>query len=250
MTGVGEQVVQEHLERVRAVYAEAGVIEYVREVVRETWRANRGRWSPNLHFDDTNTLGYQTSRNVNNRIMRTIGTSDVSLSVLVGREPGVVILGLAGFFLRVVKAPIDSGLTPDFENDFDWSSSATREAAARRNSGSYYPFAADELAFHFELDPRPNHLRQVDACRDVFLLWAADLGSDRTTGWLGFPQSGDTPWMGVLELWRDDPDDAEPLDGSHAGSPDRVNKVGDYVEEDEDADIDSLGGGWRLQHGR
>jgi hypothetical protein len=237
MTGTGDPAVQAHLARVAALYAEAGAIEYLQNVVRQTWRANRRRWSPNGHFDDTNTLGYQTSRNVSNRIVRTIETSNVNPTVLLETEPGVVILGLAGFRLRVVKAPIESALAPDFENDFDWSASATREAAARRNSNNYYPFAVDELAFELDDDPRPKHRRQVDACRDVFLVWAAGLASARTAGWLGLPRMGDTPWMGVLQLWLDPK--APPADGDNADGevgPDDAPDGLAYVDEDEDED--------------
>lgn len=226
MTGAGDPAVQAHLEQVRDLYAEAGAIEYVHEVVGATWQANRRRWSPGRHFDDTNTLGYQTSRNVNNRISRTIATSDVSPSVLAETEIGVVILGLTSYRLRVVKAPIECGLTPDFENDFDWSTSATRETAARRNSNSYYPLSTNELTFEFEDDPRPKHRRHVESCCDLFLLWAAELTSDRTAGWLGLPRLGDDPWMGVLELWLD----VASTDGAESATSDATS----YVDEDED----------------
>lgn len=228
MTGTGDPAVQAYLETVRALYDETGAIQFIQEVVTRTWCANRRRWSPGRHFDDTNTLGYQTSRNVNNRIYKTIENSDVSPSVQAETELGVVILGLDGFRLRVVKAPIESGLTPDLYTDFDWSTSATRESAARRNSNNYYPLPTEELALKFEDDPRPRHLRQVDSCHDFFLLWAADLASDQTAGWLGLPRFGDAPWMGVLELWLDKP---------ACGGPD--SPVGpSYVVEDEDEDED------------
>jgi hypothetical protein len=228
-----DPAVHAHLEAVRALYDEAGAIVYIQDVVTRTWFANRRRWSPRRHFDDTNTLGYQTSRNVNNRISRTIETSDVSPNVHAQTELGVVILGLAGYRLRVVKAPIESGLTPNLDTDFDWSTSATRETAARRNSNNYYPLPVDELALEFEDDPRPRHRRQVEFCRDLFLLWAAELGSDRTAGWLGLPRFGDAPWMGVVDLWLDEPT----ADGSDA---DRDSAPGgpSYVVEDEDEDED------------
>ncbi len=45
-------------------------------------------------------------------------------------------------------------------------------------------------------------------CADVFLIWAAELTSTRTLGWLGLPTLGDHPWMGVIDLWSDDDSDA------------------------------------------
>jgi hypothetical protein len=206
MRRAGDPAVLAHLEQARLLYEDAGAVEYVHEVVRETWRANRLRWSPWEHFDDANTLGHQTSRNVNNRMFHTFETSAISTSVLLETELGVVILGLGGFRLRVVKAPIESGLAPDFDNDFVWDSSATRSSAARRNSNNYYPFALDDGAFEFDDDPRPRHRRHVEACRDLFLVWAAELSSDRTAGWLGLPRVGDSPWMGAIELWCDEPE--------------------------------------------
>jgi hypothetical protein len=68
MEAAGDPSALAHLEQARLLYADAGPIEYVHDVVREIWRNNRRRWSPDEHFDDTNTLGYLTSRNVNNCI--------------------------------------------------------------------------------------------------------------------------------------------------------------------------------------
>jgi hypothetical protein len=237
MKGLGDPAVQAHLSRVRDLYAGAGAIDFVQEVVRDTWQVNRERWSPERHFDDRNTLGYQTSRNVNNRIYRTMETSNVASTVRLETEPGVSILGLAGFRLRVVKAPIESGLAPDLKQDFDWSGSATRVDAARRNSNNYYPILADELTFDFEDDPRPERLRRIEACRDVFLLWAAELTSNRTAGWLGIPQLGDLPLMGILDLWEDgttEHDGSEPVLESKSIQP--THHVGYAVDDDEEED--------------
>lgn len=227
-----------HLNQVRELYADAGVIDYLRGVVTSTWSANLERWSPAAHFDDMNTLGYQTSRNVNNRITRTIKSSDVAPHVLADRQLGVAILGLDGFRLRVVKAPIESGLTPDMVNDFNWSTSATRELAARRNSSQYYRLITEEWVLEYGDEIRPSGRRNVDGCRDLFLVWAGELETDRTAGWLGLPAIGDDPWLGVLELWIDDPverlhenEDSRPDLGWGANLEDPP-----YVDEDEDED--------------
>jgi hypothetical protein len=221
MWSKGDLAVEAHLERVANMYDEAGVLDYVRECVQGVWRANRRRWSPQRHFDDTNVLGYQTSRNVNNRIIRTVRESDVADYVLAETEPGVALLTVRGFRLRVVKASIECGLDPDFENDFDWSQSATRSAAAQRNSNSYLPNQADDWRLEFEDDPRPQRLRDVDACRDFFLVWGAAINSDRTAGWLGLPRAGDLPWMGVMDLWVDsEGDEVLEGDGQDDADPD------------------------------
>jgi hypothetical protein len=65
MMGAGDPAVLARLEQVRLLYADAGAIEYVQDVVREAWRVNRRRWAPEKHFDDKNTLGYLTSRTGN-----------------------------------------------------------------------------------------------------------------------------------------------------------------------------------------
>ncbi|MFJ2757372.1 hypothetical protein ACIO3S_17345 [Nocardioides sp. NPDC087217] len=122
-------------------------------------------------------------------------------------ESGILVVRVEGYRLRVVKAPIESGITPDFQADFDWSASLSRAAAAQRNQSVYYPMRGDGT-LPYETDPRPAHLRQVEKCRDVFLIWAAELTSTRTLGWLGLPSLGDLPWMGVIELWRDDDETA------------------------------------------
>lgn len=234
MTSFGDPAVRQHLAYIRDQYSQAGVIEYIRDIVRETWRSNRERWSPDIHFDDTNTLGYQTSRNVNNRVSKTMHSSGISPAVRAETELGVVILELAGHRLRVVKAPIECGLTPDFNADFNWTTSVTREAAARRNSNNYYPLATGEPTLDFEGDPRPVHRRRVEFCRDLFLLWAAQLTSNRTVGWLGLPRLGDLPWMGVTELWLDEP---EPGDtDADLGQTTKPNTGSHAEDEDEDED--------------
>lgn len=205
MAGEWDPEAVAHLSAVNLLYSDAGVIGYLHGVVQDTWRANRARWAPSTHFDDTNTLGHQTSRNVNNRISATIGFDDlVAASVLAEIESGIAVLALSGLRLRVVKAPIDSALKPDFDRDFDWGTSATRDSAARRNSGHYYPLSDDEWTLTYEQDVRPQRRRRVDRCKEIFLVWAGDLHSDRTAGWLGLPKIGEPPWMAVVDLWCDD----------------------------------------------
>lgn len=211
MAGEWDSAAVAHLEQVSALYGDAGVIDYIRDVVGTTWRANRARWSPDTHYDDTNTLGYQTSRNVNNRISATAVLDDaVSPSVLTEADSGIAVLALDGFRLRVVKAPIESALDPDFDRDFDWSASAIRDSAARRNSAHYYPFDQLEWTLSYEEDVRPRQRRRPDQCKEVFLIWAGDTNTDRTAGWLGLPKIGDLPWMAVVELWRDTEEDDHP----------------------------------------
>ncbi|MCX6395665.1 MAG: hypothetical protein NTV23_04205 [Propionibacteriales bacterium] len=203
MNDLWDEAALAHLESARTAYADAGVIDFLRKLVGEVWKQNRARWSPEEHFDDTNVLGYQTSRNVNNRIVATVEEASIAPGVRPEMDTGIALLGLGGFRLRVVKSPIDRGLTPDFLSDFDWSTSATRESAARRNSSAYYPFSTPDWTLTYDGDPRPRDRRDVSFCRDLFLLWAGDLGSDRTAGWIGLPRVGDVPWMAVVALWAD-----------------------------------------------
>lgn len=204
MTSEWDPDVLRHLQDASASFAGAGVIDVVRQVVQTTWEANLGRWSPSEHFDDTNTLGYQTSRNVNNRLTAVLqGSNDVAPGVFAETESGIAIIRCGNYRLRVVKAPIESGVSPDFQADFDWSGSLSRSSAARRNQAVYHPLHGEDWTLTYDSDPRPAHRRRVDVCHDVFLIWAAELVSTRTLGWLGLPTLGDLPWMGVSSLWCD-----------------------------------------------
>ncbi|MBT9273558.1 hypothetical protein KMZ32_05635 [Phycicoccus sp. MAQZ13P-2] len=224
MAPVGDQAAREHIDGVRHLYEQAGVVRFIHEVVQEVWAANRRRWSPRRHYDDANTLGYQTSRNVSNRLLQTFDESAVAPYVAAESELGVTVLAAHGYRLRVVKAAIECGLNPDFDDDFDWRPSATRAAAAQRNSSNYLPMPEEDWTLKFETDPRPSRLRQVQDCRDFFLVWAAEMDSDRTAGWLGMPRSGDHPWMGIVDLWVDDE------------RPSQSTEEADAADEDEEPD--------------
>lgn len=193
----------EWLEHAREVLTDTALELFVREVVQVTWRANVHRWSPNELFDDANTLGYQSSRNVNNRLAAKLPHADSPEAIRVDSESGVSVILVRSLRFRLVKAPIEYGLSPDLDNGFDWTRSETRSAAARRNSSAYYSLTTGDPTLAYESDPRPSSVRQIEGCRDFFIVWAGQISPPLTRGWLGLPRIGETPWLGTIDLWQD-----------------------------------------------
>jgi hypothetical protein len=116
------------------------------------------------------------------------------------RELSTTVLRVADVELRFVKTPHRAARRPDFAHDFRWMSSELRWAAAERNRLAYRP--VDATLFDAELTDQHG---TVDKCRDVFVLWAAELETGLTAGWLGLPIIGADSWLAVSPLWWDEP---------------------------------------------
>lgn len=107
--------------------------------------------------------------------------------------------------VRLVKAPFRSGRRPNFEVDFDWSDSEGRQAAALRNHAAYNPPSRNPQAEPLFGFPLPNAADAVTQCREVFLVWGAELRTGLTAGWLGLPTASGQRWIAVTPVWWDEP---------------------------------------------
>lgn len=193
------------LEELRGQFESAGLSEFVRAAASEVWRINRDRHEPEEAYDDAFTLSLISARNLANRLLaeipqcrqlRTAGVSAV-------KEAGSTVLRTAHADVRLVKAPHGSGRHPDFVSGFDWSPSEGRCAAALRNHAAYAPPPSDpgsDPLFELAL---PGAEAAAARCRDVFLVWGAELSTGLTAGWIGFPTIGAPPWVSVTPLWWD-----------------------------------------------
>lgn len=193
------------LESVRDRLADAGVLDLVRTATVITWRANRERHEPEELFDDAFTLSMLSSHNLANRLHAAV-TSDprwASARVRARREHTTTVLQAAGFELRLVKAPHVSGRAPHFTHDFEWNSSDARLAAAARNAALCpLPVRQPDLSMLFDV-PRPDLGPALHQCRDVFLVWGAEIETGLTAGWLGLPTTTADRWLGVVPVWWD-----------------------------------------------
>jgi len=196
------------LESIRADLDEVGVIDFVRTAVVELWRANRDRYEPEELFDDPFTLGVTTSRNLANRLWSQFHHEKRwrESGVHVTREHPATVLHGSGVDVRLVKVPFQAKRRPNFIADFDWAnSSEARRLAAGRNHAVYAPPPRQPgLSMLFEID-LPGAEQAVQLCRDVALIWGAELDSGLTAGWLGFPTTSADRWLAVTDLWWDEP---------------------------------------------
>lgn len=208
-------IAQKHLSTATTGFSDSGCIDLIRAATTETWRANRERFEPDDLYDDASTLGYQTSKNLANRIYDYLGPQRrlQHAGVSVTWEQNVVVVHSNGFDLRIVKAPSSAGRLPNFTHDFSWRERETRFAAAARNARGYRaPKVAPGMDPLFEIH-RPGAIDAIQDCRDVFLVWSADITSGLTGGWLGLPTTHPGGWLAVESLWWDE---GEPLNQAHS----------------------------------
>ena len=198
---------QVHLDSLRTSFAEAGLIDFVQAAAAEVWRINRERHEPVEAYDDAFTLSVLSSRNLANRLLAEVPDSAVlrASGVVASKELGSTVLHTPRADVRLVKAPFRSGRRPSFEVDFDWSDSEGRQAAALRNHAAYNPPSRNPQAEPLFEFPLPNAADEVTQCREVFLVWGAELRTGLTAGWLGLPTASAQRWIAVTPVWWDEP---------------------------------------------
>ena len=211
---------QKRLEHVLGALRNSGLLEVVQVSAGETWRANRERYEPDGLFDDTSTLGYQTSKNLANRLADSLGShrSLAAEGVSAAMEANSLVIRVEDVEIRLVKAPVAAGRSLNLSGDFDWQGRETRLAAARRNADAYrIPVVVSGHEPMFDL-PQPGADAAAAACRDFFIVWAGDMNTGLTAGWLGLPTSEPGRWLAIERIWWDDLGDAEP-EASSGGIP-------------------------------
>jgi hypothetical protein len=181
-----DRAAQDLLTQVTEEWQQAGVLDVLCGLVREIWRADLGRYEPELG-DDLMSLGVQASRNLSNLAVREL--QDVP--GVIAQHKMTLEVSYGGRVLHVGKAPSDAS---DWNVDHvDWADSDVRESAAAANSAAYQPI----VGTLFE-DLEPVFGQQVNpaALRHLHLTWQGfPDGGTRT--WLGFPQLGLRPWYAV-----------------------------------------------------
>lgn len=195
---------ERHLTSIQETLTSVGLVELVHESAAEVWRANRERYEPEELFDDPFILSHQSTRNLANRLWAEVREPRWrSAGVGASREYQATVLHVRGLDIRLVKAPHSAGRAPDFVADFDWRASESRLAAAARNHAAYGPPPRIPWMQPLFDVVQPDAAQAVRACRDVFLVWGAELVTGLTAGWLGLPTTSAERWLAVCPLWRD-----------------------------------------------
>lgn len=184
-----------------------GLDAHVHQAVEGVWRANRARHEPEELFDDASTLSFLSSKNLANRLFATVNGDSAlqQAGVSATRDFMATVLHTGGIDIRLVKTPHLAARKPNFVSSFDWTSSESRLAAARRNHEAYAPpLRRPELSPLFEME-HPDAAETVRGCKDAFLVWGAEYESGLTAGWLGIPTTTQDRWLAVAQLWWDAP---------------------------------------------
>lgn len=215
VTTAAEAALEQAVDAVTA----CGLTERLHSLVTEAWHANLGRYEPDELGDDPQTLGNTCARNIANRAEglvlgnreREVERWDIP-GLSAARPHGALRLDYVGRHFHIMKAPMRHGRRPQWEKFDPWTrSSEVREDAARANTMALYgyrtaapgqePLPASTLPFAFPAE-------EVHLPHFVFV-WAADIDSPGTSGWLGVPALGEQSFAAVHALWSD-PDDFVP----------------------------------------
>ena len=201
----------------------AGVVTRLNALVAEVWQVNLGRYEPDELGDDPQTLGATCAKNIANRVERLVrANSEYEVEpwdvpgLTVARPHGALRLDYAGRHFHIMKSPMVQGRRPKWDTLPQWgTASEVREDAARANtmalSGCRTAAPGQDPLLLLPLANEPLHLPHY-----VFV-WAAEIDSSATSGWLGVPALGEQPFAAVHPLWAD-PEGGAPT-GARRSSP-------------------------------
>jgi len=207
------------LEKAVDAVTTCGLTEHLHRLVTEAWHANLARYEPDELGDDPQTLGNTCARNIANRAEGLVlGNRESEVErwdvegLSASRPHGALRLDYAGRHFHIMKAPMRHGRRPQWAKFDPWTrSSDVREDAARANTTALHGYrtaAPGQEPLPAAILPLPSAAAEVHLPHFVFV-WAADIDSPGTSGWLGVPSLGEQPFAAVHPLWSD-PDDYLP----------------------------------------
>ncbi|WP_418061199.1 hypothetical protein [Pimelobacter simplex] len=125
----------------------------------------------------------------------------------VDRPRGSLRLTLGGRHFHVMKAPMASGRSPEWDSMVKWDDeSDTRREIAETNFrvlGDFYTPGTGQGELWSHLTDQPS-----SAIREFLLVWAGEPNQPQTAGWLTVPGIGDAPFIAHDGLWWDRGDDS------------------------------------------
>lgn len=197
------------LDEAHELVTSAGLVARLNSLVTEVWQTNLARYEPDELGDDPQTLGGTCAKNIANRVERLVrASSDYETEpwdvpgLSVTRPHGALRLDYAGRHFHIMKSPMVHGRSPRWEALPQWTtSSEVREEAARANTMA--------LAGHRTAAPGQDplvHLPFADGFPHVphfVFVWAAEIDSSATSGWLCVPALGEQPFAAIRPLWAD-----------------------------------------------
>lgn len=190
-----------------------GLTRHMASLVREVWTTNLERFEPDELGDNARTLGFQCSENLCARTERRIRGDEHEAvhwnlpGLTVSRPNGAMRICVGGDRVFLMKAPMEVSRQPRWDA-MSWDGeSATRQALAERNSRALGGFSTPA-----EGQGELFGLGAEDAYVDSYLMvWAGEISSGLTAGWLTIPILGELPFAAVTPLWWDE------IEGTPAG---------------------------------
>lgn len=195
---------------------DSGLLAAIRDLQRAVWVANIDRFEPDELGDTLRSLGLLTFENFTQRALRRYNHDGLEPAekhwhiegLKVTTPNGVLTFELDGARIVGMKVPPSEHRAPRWDRFADWDNeSNTRLDIARENSrvlGGYTtpnPGQGVLADFHAHLGRTPG------VVYNFLYVWAGELQSPLTSGWLTVPALGGHPFAAVAPLWHDTSDD-------------------------------------------
>ncbi|HEX2895994.1 MAG TPA: hypothetical protein VHO29_18460 [Marmoricola sp.] len=213
---IAESAARQALADTVELLRETGLLSAVRELHREVWATNLDRYEPDELGDTPRSLGLLCHENFTARAVRRHQCSELEpkahhwniAGLDVSTPSGVLTFQIGNRRIVGMKVPPSERRTPCWDRFAVWDNeSNTRLQIAKENSktlGDYRtpsPGQGELADFHRELGRTPGQVR------DFLYVWAGELASPLTAGWLTVPVLGEQPFVAVAPLWHDRDDD-------------------------------------------
>lgn len=204
-----------------------GVVDMFERIVARVWKFNVDRHEPTEIGDTNRSLGINASENIRTLSLRERWKPDreantVTERIHIDAPNDSLRVRAPGLTVRIMKSAAAPDLKePRWDDAFNWKAeSDVRLNATRSNMGGYNPFLIGPGGLFEDLFPPTGSVAQL---REAFLIWSGGSDSPFTAGWLGFPTTGERPWLAIENLWWHGPGRS----GALAGASDGVEPDGD-----------------------
>lgn len=193
---------QERVESAANQLMATGASRLLGKLVGDVWLNNVARFDP-VAGDTSRSLGFLSAENIAERASRLSRRAQewkaVRLEAVKARNS--VEFDNDGVRFHLVKAPVRSGISPDWFHDFKWTTQVRVEAAEAVNAVYRAPYT----------DPTSEPLfpargsGDATLISDFFVVWAGVRGEEpRTRGWLVIPSAGPSSIIAATDLWADE----------------------------------------------